>query len=391
MSLEYFPLTGRILLDDTGGHVIFDSDDEMLSVLPDDVKTGSQIVPARTAYSSGVDGTQVVVDIERDYPIATVEVPGARIVRGMMRVSSPSDPGPLEGVWVQATGTQVPVVDGVSSTTVPQSDTGGFTRVAVIRGFSLYVNDAGVLMLRERSVMRARDPGGPPASSRSMPQTTIEFRLMVGFFLGADFSPKPAISWVGSEGSITASTQFNGSIDFGPSFDGRVCMVGIITWNSTAAVSSVTIGGQSATIRTQSFPGYGSVHLASASGVTGSSPSVNVTMAGSVTYGRLFFFVGRNVVTFIGASASGTNATPLTASMDVSPGYAGIVLGSGFNTAKVGAMTGVSQFHNHSNFVGFFGLSPIGTTAGSVVASGVGNVSGATANLAFMAGFRFGV
>jgi len=391
MALEYFPLTGRIVLDDNSGHVVFDSDEEFLNVHPSDVITASVSAPQRVAYSEGVDGDQIVVDIEMDYPIAVVEVPGARIVRGMMRVSSPSDPGPLEGVWVQATGTQVPVVDGVSSTTVPQSDTGGFTRVAVIRGFSLYVNDAGVLMLRERSVMRARDPGGPPASSRSMPQTTIEFRLMVGFFLGADFSPKPAISWVGSEGSITASTQFNGSIDFGPSFDGRVCMVGIITWNSTAAVSSVTIGGQSATIRTQSFPGYGSVHLASASGVTGSSPTVNVTMAGSITYGRLFFFVGRNVGTFIGASASGTNATPLTASMDVSPGYAGIVLGSGFNTAKVGAMTGVSQFHNHSNFVGFFGLSPIGTTAGSVVASGVGNVSGATANLAFMAGFRFGV
>lgn len=391
MSIEYFYLTGRIVLDDDGAHVVFDSDDEMLSVHPDDVMTESSTVPQYVAYSEGVDGDQIVVDIERDYPVAAVSTPGAKVVRGLLKVVRSTDPGPTDNIWVQAGGTHIDVIDGVSVTTVPQSDLSGYDRVAVISGYTLYVNDAGVLMLKERVVMRARDRGSPPAGYRYRRDATIEFRLLIGFFLGADFSAKPAIGWVGAEGSIGSATQFNGTIDFGPPFPGRRLFVGVIVWNAATAISSVTIGGAAATVHSQAFTGYGSANIASVASTSGSSISVNVTMASSIGYGRLFFFVGRNVDTFIGVSASNTNSATLTTSMDVSGGYAGVTLGSGFNSAHVGTMSGVTQFHNHASYVGFFGLTPTGPQTGDVVATGIYNIPPASSPLAFMAGFRFGV
>lgn len=251
--LRYFPIAGRLIMtDDTdSAHVIFDTDEPFLCVKPQDFVAGSVVVPARTATSSGVDGNQTVVDIERTYLLATIDIPGAKVVRGMMRSTWSSNPEPGHAIWRQATGTHLDILDGVNSTQVPQSDTGGYARVATMGGYTFEVNGLNQLVMRERIVMRARDPGGPPTTfNRARSQATIQFRLLVGFFLDQDFTPRPIGDFVHSDGrSIAdpANAQSFGGCNFGFPFAGRRLVAFVHRGNqSSTGATSVTIGGVAA-------------------------------------------------------------------------------------------------------------------------------------------------
>lgn len=248
--IAYTHLTGRLVMTDNAADpikVIFDTQDEqMLSVSPDDVHVGSKSLPIRTASSEGVNGAQIVVDYEQEYYLATLDIPGANVVRGMMRVTWDSDPEPADNLWRQAGGTNIDLMDGVSLTTVPQSDLGGYNRVAAISGYTIYVNALGELTLNERLVMRARDRGSPPAGYRYRRPCTISFRLLVGCFLGADYSVKPGVVYRGyTLNSGSASYSF--PMYFGAAFTGRRCVV-IVDTLTAANPTSVTIGGVAATI-----------------------------------------------------------------------------------------------------------------------------------------------
>lgn len=247
--LQYFPVSGRLIISDDarGAHVIFDTDDSFLCVNPSDVKIGSQVVPARTASSQGVDGAQTVVDVETTYLLAQIAIPGAKVVRGMMRSTWDSNPEPADNLWRQASGTHLDVIDGVQATQVPQSDTGGYARVATMGGYTFEVDDLGNLILRERLVARARDPGSPGTTfNRSRRQATISFRLLIGFFLDQDFAPHPVASVLGYGDMTGSGSSWATSIQAGHGFSGRrlvaVCHAG-------TAPSSVTIGGVTATKR----------------------------------------------------------------------------------------------------------------------------------------------
>lgn len=250
--LRYFPLTGRLYLsDDTQNppHVIFDTDEPFLCVKPTDFVSGTQVVPARTASSSGVDGTQTVVDIERIYHIAQIDIPGAKVVRGMMRSTWASNPEPGDNLWRQASGTHLDILDGVSQTRVPQSDTAGYNRVATMGGYTFEVNGLNQLILRERIVMRARDPGGPPTTfNRARRQATIAFRLLIGFFLDQDFSPKPVLDVLDlrTTASSTGSNTHNFTCSAGFPFPGRR-LIALIYSPASLPPTSVTIGGVAAT------------------------------------------------------------------------------------------------------------------------------------------------
>lgn len=259
MSIEYFPLTGRIVLDDNGGHVVFDTDNEFLSGHAGDFRVGSVVVPERTASSQGVDGNQTVVDVEVDYIIASLEVPAARVVRGMMRSTWDSNPEPADNLWRQASGTHLDILDGVSITSVPQSDLGGYDRVATMGGYTFYIDALNNLILRERIVMRARDSGGPPTSfNRARRQATISFRLMIGFFLGTDFSLRPGVVFTEVAGTGVVSS-FSATMDFGLPFAGRRCIVVAGRVNAASVPTSGTIGGGAATLHVTSggFSGCG--------------------------------------------------------------------------------------------------------------------------------------
>lgn len=249
MTIEYFPVSGRILLTDNDAHVVFDSDHEFLSAHPNDFKTGSQVVPARVASSTGVNGTQTVVDIDTEYALATLEVPGAFVVRGMMRSTAGINPEPIgvNNLWRQATGTHIDILDGVSLTTVPQDDIYGFNRVATMGGYTLYINAIGHLVLRERLVMRSRDSGNPPGNiNRSRQASTIEFRILVGFFLGAEFVPRPGMTFT-DVGGTSVAASFSAPMNFGLPFAGRRCVVATWHTNGSNAATGCTIGGVAAT------------------------------------------------------------------------------------------------------------------------------------------------
>jgi hypothetical protein len=260
--LRYFPIEGRLVLSDdttSPAHVIFDTDDEMLCVHPNDFRVGSQVVPARTASSSGVDGDQIVVDVEQDYYLGTIEIPGAKVVRGMVRTTWASNPEPADNLWRQASGTHLDILDGVSMTSKPQSDLGGYNRVATLGGYTFYVNDLNHLVMKERIVIRCRDRGSPPqAFNRARQQCTVSFRLLVGFFLQSDFAVRPAII-SGRRGarSFVNDTVHTLNVPAPYPYAGRRLIAVVHGYRSGSngpIPTSVRIGGVSATMRA-SFAG----------------------------------------------------------------------------------------------------------------------------------------
>lgn len=255
--LRYFPITGRLVMTDdpAGTHVILDTDEDMLCVKPADVETGSIVVPARTASSTGVDGTRTVVDTQVDYYIATLDIPGANIVRGMMRVTWASNPEPADNLWRQASGTHLDILDGVQFTTKPQSDTAGYDRVATLGGYTFYVNALGHLILRERIVMRARDPGNPGTSfNRARQQATVSFRLLVGFFLNSDFTQKAGLEYVGGSYQVylTSISLSQANVPLGYSFPGRRLVFLVTSYSNlgtaTRTLTGLTVNGNGVTI-----------------------------------------------------------------------------------------------------------------------------------------------
>lgn len=283
--LRYFPITGRLVLtDDTQAppYVIFDTDEPFLCCKPTDVIIDSQEVPARTASSQGVDGTQSVVDIERVYHLAQIDIPGAKVVRGMMRVTWASNPEPADGLWRQASGTHLDILDGVSQTRVPQSDTSGYNRVATMGGYTLYVDDLNNLIMRERIVMRARDPGGPPTTfNRARQAATVHFRLLVGFFLDQDFSPHPAVDLMDTDNfaQTSPSNPISFNLSAGFAFPGRR-LIAITYHTSTDSPTSVTIGGVAAANRATIAVGNGRMTVWDATVPTGTTVAVNLTRSG---------------------------------------------------------------------------------------------------------------
>ncbi|CAA2142738.1 hypothetical protein [Hyphomicrobium sp. ghe19] len=181
--LRYYPDTGRVTIADTsesGSPLIFDTNDGLLSVNPSDVKIGSyRIDTAYTASSRGQDSSISTVDINIDHYISDV-TPGATVVRGLLRTVWDSGPQPLDSLWRSASGSHLDILAAVGSTTKPQTSS-GTARMATMGFFSFFVA-SNKLYLNERLVMRAQDPGGPPAISITRPKLTVYYRLLVGSF-----------------------------------------------------------------------------------------------------------------------------------------------------------------------------------------------------------------
>lgn len=309
--LRYFPIEGRLIFtDDTEEppHVVFDTDDAMLCVKPDHFFAGSQVVPARTASSSGVNGTQTVVDVETDYYIATIDIPGTKVVRGMIRTTWDSNPEPADNLWRQASGSHLDLIDGVNVTSVPQDDLAGYNRVASIGAYTFYVNDLNHLVLKERLVVRCRDSGNPPTNyNRIRRECTVSFRLLVGFFLQSDFVQRPGATIRAVRSSDTNATALNFTVNPGYDFTGRR-MLGLVygarTGTSTGqAPTSVRVIGAADSV------------LGGISGVSGNQCSI--TLAERVFSGSSDGTIGAtwsNNVDYFGyhllALGNLTNATP---------------------------------------------------------------------------------
>jgi hypothetical protein len=299
--LRYFPITGRLVLsDDTQDppHVIFDTDDAFLAVKPSDVIVGSQVVPARTASSQGIDGNQNVVDIETTYLLAQIDIPGAKVVRGMMRSTWDSNPEPADNLWRQASGTHLDILDGVQLTSVPQSDTSGYARVATMGGYTFEVDGLGNLILRERVVMRARDPGGPPTTyNRARRQATISFRLLIGFFLNQDMAVYPAVAPLDIRYATPSGNNLTFSnLNAGYGFTGRR-LVAIIHSLTTTVPTSVTIGGVAATKQSGNIVNGddGRTTVWDATVPTGTTVTVAASRSGGIAAGEVELYGVGNI------------------------------------------------------------------------------------------------
>jgi hypothetical protein len=245
LSLSYSAATGRLQASDNtqpGDPVMFDTNRGLLFVDPVDVFSGSIVVPARTASSQGVDGVQTVVDVQEDYFIGLTSSPGSKYVRGMIRTQAVADGEMFDGVWRQASGTHLDAMDGVSITTVPQSDLSGFKRLATLRGLTFFVNELGHLVLRERAVARARDRGSPPASNnRTLQETTVSYELLVGSFFGADFTARPGVQFRGWNSYASGGASYSGSLDLGYEYAGR--KLALIVHSANADPDTLSLSG----------------------------------------------------------------------------------------------------------------------------------------------------
>lgn len=377
--LGYFPITGRLVVqDDTQipPHVIFDTDEPFLAVKPSDVKVGSQVVPARTASSQGVDGNQVVVDIERTYYLAQIDIPGAKVVRGMMRSTWASNPEPGNDLWRQASGTHLDILDGVSQTMVPQSDLGGYNMVATMGGYTFEVDGIGNLILRERVVARARDPGSPGTTfNRARRQATIGFRLLVGFFLDQNFTPAPTAAALDGK-SISSS----GSMSAGYGFAGRR-LVAIV---HGSVPPSVTIGGVAAVKRSGNIVNGTDGRTTVWDAVVPTGETVTVSLGGVGGYVELFGVANvSGTPPTVTSNTSGASNT-VSLNVDVGAGEVAIVSANTVHDKWLGDPIGFVQLANaewkltvSEGYTGGAGYLP--ENAGSVTVSGhwTGPTSGA--------------
>lgn len=180
---KYLPATGRMYITDptvAGSPIIFDTDDGLLCVHPDDVKIGSFVLPARSASSTGINGSRTDVDVNTNHLIGSVKN-GATVVRGMLRTVWASGPNPLDSLWRSASGSHLDFMAAVGYSISPQTGTGNFFVAGM--GFYTFLVSGGSLYLNERLVIRAQDPGGPPAIYQTRPQCTVHYRLLVGSFV----------------------------------------------------------------------------------------------------------------------------------------------------------------------------------------------------------------
>lgn len=393
--IQYFPLSGRFVFTDdtaTPPHVVFDSDDELLSVAPGDVRIGSQVVPARTAYSSGVNGDQIVVDVETSYFLADVALPGAHVARGMMRSTWDSNPEPADNLWRQASGTHVDILDGVSTTQVPQSDTGGYNRVASLGGYTLHINELGHLVLHERIVMRARDAGGPPASyNRARQQATVSFRLLIGFFAGADFTEYVGARFTGSRSSPSTFASYTFNHDFGYGFSGRRLLVFVA---ASYVPTSVQIGGSAATLVGSKVQGATVLSAWSLMRDAGEVLSVTLSFPGGSNYGFQSFQVANSVNAAVvsdgGASVSLLDVDTNTGATGVAV-VASAITGAPFcNTGWSGAIEKADiDFYGGINYLGvpfssgkFLSSAVVPAGSGASTVTATYSVSGTAALLA---------
>ncbi|NOU05299.1 MAG: hypothetical protein HOO99_03870 [Hyphomicrobiaceae bacterium] len=276
--LKFFPATGRLVSLDKvspGMPTVFDTDAPMLYTPPANVFSGSISIPARSVSSSGVDGAQNILDTTAEYYVGTPNIPSANIIRGLIS---------FDGVtWRNAVGSHIKELDAVGITISPQTDTIGKQFLATMQTFTPLVNALGHVVIQERVVMRARDPGSPPGIMKTIPAFTLHYRIIADFWWGNTLVvPHPDVSHIVSQGVGTQYvplTVMNGLY----AYPGQRRLVLVIeSAESAPAPSSVTIDGGAATIHSSVVSGVLRITVASRVLNGPGGVSVPIVLNGSV-------------------------------------------------------------------------------------------------------------
>ena len=149
--LNYSGSTGRFLAVDKsapGNPAMFDTDAGMLyTPTSANVFSGSIAIPARSASSSGIDGSQNIVDLTAEYFIGAPNIMSANIVRGLISYDG--------ALWKKADGTHVKELDAIGLTLKPQTDSTGKAFLGTMQTFTPMINNLGHLVISECTIIRA--------------------------------------------------------------------------------------------------------------------------------------------------------------------------------------------------------------------------------------------
>ncbi len=291
-----------------GNPVVFDTDDGNLFVDPADYFSGSLVLPSRSASSSGVDGTQNVRDVVAEYYIGTLSAPSANIVLGQMKQST-------DNAWRSAWGSHILDFDGVGQTMVPQTDLVSQTYLATVRAITPLINPLGHLVLRERTVIRPRDPGSPSTITKTLPSVTINYRLFCGSWWGNPFQLPRADADLRAGGPwVALNPNYSRSLDVGYAYQGRRIVVVVQNPLNTANPTSVSIGGVSAAIHGTIATANTRTTIASAIVETGETLTINVNNFASSGQAGVYVYAVRSLTRdppsiYTAATAVGTNLT----------------------------------------------------------------------------------
>jgi hypothetical protein len=307
--LQYIDADGRIVCRDPatpGNPIILDTDDGNLFVDAADYFSGSVSLPARSVSSSGVDGTQNVVDRTAEYYVGTPSSPSANIALGQFREGS-------DEFWRTAHGSHILDFDGVGATTVPQTDLVSLNHLATVRAVTPLINPLGHLVIRERTIIRPRDPGSPPTITKTLAAVTLNYRLFCGSWWGNPFQVPRA------DADLRFFQQFNGtdnsfssSVDVGYPYPGRTLLVLVQTPFSAPSVTSVIVGGVAATILGNVNTANTRITLAEIADAVGTTKTITTNLSSSITGCYVHVFGVRSLtgdapILYSAATASGSS------------------------------------------------------------------------------------
>lgn len=380
--LKYVDATGRIYLTDDsvgGSPTIFDTDDGLLNADPADWFSGSVTLPSLSASSSGASGSRSFIDRVAEYYIGTPSTPNANIALGQFRKSGAT-------FYKSAHGSHILDMDAAGNTMIPQTDLVGQRYLTTVRQVTPMINNLGHLVFRERTVMRARDPGSPPSITLTLPAVTLEYNLFCGAWWGNAYLPPSPDARFGGASQYSTANPATGTLGIGYEYPGRTVMAAVIS-RGGGAVSSGTLSGSAVAVHDNQVSGGLRMTFASAAVASGTTSAASVTFASSPTESFLVPFVIRPAV--VGsptvsktAVASGTS---ISLSITVGADKAAVVM--------VAALTG-SITVTWTNAVSEPSASFVGSSLSlhaAVVAAGAGSVtvtatlSGSASNIVMMA------
>lgn len=307
--IQYIDSAGRIVVRDgatVGFPFVLDTDDGNLFADPADYFSGSVNLPARSATSSGINGTQGIVDLTAEYFVGTPAAPSSNIVLGQLKKSTHT-------AWRSAWGTHILDFDGVGNTMVPQTDLVSQTYLGSVRAVTPLINPLGHLVIRERTIIRPRDPGSPPSITKTFAALTLDFRLFCGLWWGNPFELPRAdasLTWGGPQGFT--STTLSQTISAGYPYPGRRIVVVIQNALNSPYPTSVSIGGVPAVIHGTTATASTRITIASAIVETGESLALVVTNYASTGMVCVYAYAVRSLtgnapIVTTTATASGTS------------------------------------------------------------------------------------
>ena len=162
--------SGQIVLRDTSGAIVFDSNEKLFQATSR--VTGSVNVGPWTASYNGTSGARTDVNVDTNHLLASVNSACDTVV-GAFQATSSDSRGVVGLGWFNAGGTYMYFHDAATTTRVFAQEMVAFT----------FFCSGGGLYLNERVVMRAITGLSAPTNTITLAQVTLAYNLYCGSFV----------------------------------------------------------------------------------------------------------------------------------------------------------------------------------------------------------------